>query len=291
MSKKIGWIGTGVMGGAMAGHLMTAGYELRVYTRNREKAVDLLDRGACWCTSPAEAADGADFVGVMVGFPEDVEEVFLGEHGVLSTVKAGAVIADFTTSSPALAQRIAAVAEDRGVGSLDAPVSGGDVGAQNASLSIMIGGDPAVFEQARPVFEAIGKTLVLQGPAGSGQHTKMVNQVVVASTMIGICEALIYARRSGLDPVRVLDSIGGGAATSWGLVNLYPRMLKEDYLPGFYVEHFVKDMGIALEECMRMNIELPGLKLASELYGKLVEMGHGRDGTQALILALDALNA
>jgi 3-hydroxyisobutyrate dehydrogenase len=291
MAKVIGWIGTGVMGAPMAGHLLQAGYSLRVFTRNPEKASALLAQGAFWCDSPAKAAESADVVGVIVGFPEDVEEVFLGESGILSTARPGALLIDFTTSSPALARRVAEAAEAKGACALDAPVSGGDVGARNASLSIMVGGDVTGFKEALPLLECLGKTLVHQGPPGSGQHTKMVNQIIIASTMISLCEALLYARRSGLDPEVVLQSISSGAAASWGLSNLVPRMLRQDYAPGFFVEHFVKDMGIALAESRAMGLHLPGLELAEQLYRNLVELGHAKSGTQALILALEAMNA
>ena len=289
MSKTVAWIGTGVMGAPMAGHLLAAGYDLRVFTRSKAKSDELVASGACWCSSPGEAAKGADFVCAIVGFPSDVKEVFLGADGVVANAKPGAVLIDFTTSSPALAVEIAEAAEKVGAHALDAPVSGGDVGAQNAALSIMVGGTAEAFELAEPLLAKMGKQVVLQGPSGSGQHTKMSNQVIIAGTMVGICEALVYARKSGLDPAKVLESIGGGAAASWGLANLYPRMLKEDYAPGFYVEHFIKDMGIALDECRRMGVRLPGLELVHGLYQQLAEMGHGRSGTQALVLALDAL--
>jgi 3-hydroxyisobutyrate dehydrogenase len=288
MAKVIGWIGTGVMGAPMVGHLLAAGHMVRVYTRTPAKAEALLAQGAVWCDSPAMAAEGADVIGVIVGFPADVEDVFLGSQGVLSTARAGAVLIDFTTSSPELARRIAAAAAAKGVHALDAPVSGGDIGAQNASLSIMVGGDAEAFTEALSVLECLGKTVVHQGPAGSGQHTKMVNQIVIASTMVSLCEALVYAKRSGLDPSVVLQSIRDGAAASWSMSNLVPRMLMEDYAPGFYIEHFVKDMGIALAECKAMGIELPGLALAERLYQQVIAMGHAKSGTQALILAVEA---
>ena len=286
---KVAWIGLGVMGGPMARHLLDAGHEVRVYTRTRTKALDLENGGAAWASSPAEAARGADVVGTMVGFPSDVEEVILGPDGVLAGMKPGATLIDFTTSSPALARRIAETAAARGVGALDAPVSGGDVGARNAALSIMVGGARDVFDCALPVLETLGKTVVYQGPAGSGQHTKMVNQVLIAGTMIGVCEALLYARRAGLDPETVLQSVSGGAAASWSLSNLAPRILRDDLAPGFYVEHFIKDMGIALEESRRLDLKLPGLELAHQLYNRLAALGGARQGTQALIRALEDL--
>jgi 3-hydroxyisobutyrate dehydrogenase len=225
----------------------------------------------------------------MVGYPADVEDVVLGAEGVLAGAVPGSFLIDFTTSSPSLARRIFQEAQRRQVGALDAPVSGGDVGARNAALSIMVGGERSVFEALRPLLEQVGRTVVYQGPAGMGQHTKMVNQIVIGSTMIGVCEGLLYARRCGLDPETVLANVGSGAAASWTLSNLLPRILRRDYAPGFMVEHFVKDMGIALEECRRMNLELPGLKLACRLYKELVRMKHGRSGTQALMLALEKL--
>jgi 3-hydroxyisobutyrate dehydrogenase len=273
----------------MVRHLMKAGHELRVFTRTRQRADDLVAEGAAWCAGPAEAASGAEVVAVMVGYPRDVEDVVLGPQGVLAAAPGGACLIDFTTSSPALARRIAEAAAERGVASLDAPVSGGDVGARNATLSIMVGGDRAAFERVQPVLHLLGKTVVYQGEAGMGQHTKMVNQILIATNMIGVCEGLLYARKAGLDPETVLQSVSGGAAASWSLTNLLPRILKDDLEPGFFVEHFVKDMEIALAECERMHIRLPGLELARELYGRLVDMDLGRKGTQALVRALESM--
>ena len=285
---QVAWIGTGVMGAPMARHLLEAGHKVRVYTRSREKARELEVAGATWADTPGDAARGAEVACTMVGFPRDVEEVVLGDGGVLEALGEGALLIDFTTSSPALAARIAAAAAERGVGALDAPVSGGDVGARNATLSIMVGGGEADFARARPLLKKLGRTVVHQGPPGSGQHTKMVNQVLVATNMIGVCEALLYAQRAGLDPAVVLESVSGGAAASWALSNLAPRILKGDLEPGFYVEHFIKDMGIALEESRRMGLQLPGLELAYGLYNRLAAMGGARQGTQALIRALEA---
>jgi 3-hydroxyisobutyrate dehydrogenase len=284
---KILWIGTGVMGGPMVGHLVEAGHDVRVHTRTRAKADDVLRKGAVWADRPADAAAEAELVCTMVGYPRDVEACILGTDGVLTQMQPGAGLIDFTTSSPVLARRIWSAASTRGVRALDAPVSGGDVGARQATLSIMAGGDPAAFEEFRPVLDILGQTVVLQGPAGSGQHTKMVNQILVASGMIGVCEAILYARRAGLEPDAVLQSVGGGAASSWALNNLAPRILRNDFAPGFFVEHFVKDMGIALEECRRMNLSLPGLELAHRLYQQVVAMGLRRNGTQALYHALE----
>jgi 3-hydroxyisobutyrate dehydrogenase len=286
----IGWIGTGVMGRSMAGHLLEAGHRLRVFNRTREKAGPLLDRGAEWADSPAAAAAGREAVFTMVGYPEDVRGVILGARGVLEGARPGALLIDCTTSSPSLAVEIAREASARGIMSLDAPVSGGDVGARNATLSIMVGGEPAAFERARPLLERMGKTVVRQGPAGSGQHTKMVNQILIASGMVAVCEGLVYARASGLDPKRVLESVSAGAAGSWSLSNYYPRMLKGDLAPGFYVDHFMKDMRIALDEAERMRLSLPGLALAKQLYGMLVAMGGAKNGTHALIKAVEAMS-
>ncbi|MDQ8191629.1 NAD(P)-dependent oxidoreductase [Roseibacillus persicicus] len=283
---RLGWIGTGVMGRSMARHLMEAGFELSVFSRTREKAAELLEMDAEWVDSPAEVARRSEVIFTMVGFPSDVREVILGEDGVLSGAKAGLVIVDMTTSEPTLAKEIFERAREKEVASLDAPVSGGDVGAQNGTLSIMIGGEKTVVEALQPCWDAMGKTIVHQGEPGAGQHTKMVNQTLVAAGMVGVCEALLYASRAGLDLETVLQSVSSGAAGSWALSNLGPRIIAHNFEPGFYVEHFIKDMGIALAEAERMEIKLPGLQLASELYRKLQEMGHGRKGTQALQLAL-----
>ncbi|GHC51991.1 3-hydroxyisobutyrate dehydrogenase [Roseibacillus persicicus] len=265
---------------------MEAGFELTVFSRTREKAAELLEMGAEWVDSPAEVARRSEVIFTMVGFPSDVREVILGEDGVLSGAKAGLVIVDMTTSEPTLAKEIFERAREKEVASLDAPVSGGDVGARNGTLSIMIGGEKTVVETLQPCWDAMGKTIVHQGEPGAGQHTKMVNQTLVAAGMVGVCEALLYASRAGLDLETVLQSVSSGAAGSWALSNLGPRIIAQNFEPGFYVEHFIKDMGIALAEAERMEIKLPGLQLASELYLKLQEMGHGRKGTQALQLAL-----
>jgi 3-hydroxyisobutyrate dehydrogenase len=290
-STRIGWIGTGVMGSSMLGHLLAGGCAATVYTRTRERAQLLVEQGAAWADSPAAVAAASDIVFAMVGFPADVREVVLGDDGVLSAALPGSVVVDMTTSEPSLAVEIYEAAKAKGVESVDAPVSGGDVGARNAALSIMVGGDEATVERVRPLFELLGKTIVHQGPAGAGQHTKMVNQTLIATGMIGVCEALLYAARAGLNPERVLESVSGGAAGSWSLTNYGPRMLKGDFAPGFYVEHFIKDMEITLAEARRMNLALPGLALAHELYLALRAQGGGRNGTQALILALARLSA
>jgi 3-hydroxyisobutyrate dehydrogenase len=287
---RIGWIGTGVMGSSMAGHLLNKGYAVTVFNRTRDKAKPLLERGAQWGDSPKAVAQRSDLIFSIVGFPHDVREVILGSDGALNGAAAGAVLVDMTTSEPSLAREIYQAAQARGVASIDAPVSGGDVGAREARLSIMVGGDKEVVERIRPLFEAMGKTIVHQGPAGAGQHTKMVNQILIATAMIGICEALLYGHKAGLDLNTVLESVSGGAAGSWSLSNYAPRMLKGNFDPGFFVEHFIKDMGIALAEAKRMNLSLPGLALAEQLYLALEAQGHGRKGTHALMLALAKLS-
>ena len=287
---RIGWIGTGVMGRSMAGHLLAAGHSLTVYNRSKEKAEALLERGAVWADTPASVSENSETVFTMVGLPSDVEDVYLGTAGIFSKARPGTVIIDMTTSSPALAQRLAMEGAKQGLRVLDAPVTGGDVGARNATLSIMVGGDPATFQQMKPVFERLGKTVLLHGPAGAGQHAKMVNQILITGIMLSLCEGLMYARRAGLNLESVLQSVSGGAATSWALQNLMPRILKGDLEPGFYVEHFIKDMGIITAEAERMNLALPGTALVKQLYQAVLACGGAKKGTQALILALEALN-
>ncbi len=278
------------MGSSMCGHVLDAGYSATVYTRTRERAEPLLERGATWADSPAEVAAASDAVFSIVGYPDDVRAVILGEQGVLEGAAPGSVIVDMTTSEPSLAVEIHAAAKARGVDTIDAPVSGGDVGARNATLSIMVGGDEEPIERARPILETMGKSIVRQGGPGAGQHTKMVNQVLIATGMIGVCEALLYGYRAGLDLDTVLESVAGGAAGSWSLTNYGPRMLSGDFAPGFVVDHFVKDMGIALGEAKRAKLALPGLALAEQLYVALQAQGHGRKGTHSLILALASLS-
>lgn len=289
-STRIGWIGLGVMGASMCGHLVDAGYRTTVYTRTRSKAEAVLGNGAVWADSPRAVAADSDIVFSIVGFPRDVREVLLGENGALATLPEGGIVVDMTTSEPTLAVEIDAAARSRGAHAVDAPVSGGDIGAREARLSIMVGGDPDAVAAVQPCFEAMGKTIVHQGPAGAGQHTKMVNQILIASGMIGLCEALLYGHRAGLDLPTVLQSVGSGAAASWALSNLGPKIIERDFAPGFYVEHFVKDLGIALAEAERLKLALPGLALARQLYIALEGQGHGRDGTQALELALASLS-
>ena len=278
----VGFIGIGVMGRSMAGHLLDAGYSVHVYNRTQAKAQDLVDRGAQWQSSPGKVAAAADVIITIVGFPVDVESVYLGEDGVLAQARSGSLAIDMTTSCPNLASRIAQEAAAKGVEVLDAPVSGGDIGAREARLSIMVGGSVSGFERALPLFEIMGKNIVHQGPAGSGQHTKMCNQIAIASGMMAISEAMAYAKKSGLQPETVLKSIESGAAGSWSLTNLAPRVLKGDYAPGFFVKHFIKDMKIAIESAQAMGLDLPGLQLAKKLYDQLASKGCEDDGTQAL---------
>jgi 3-hydroxyisobutyrate dehydrogenase len=287
---RIGWVGTGVMGRSMCGHLIAKGYAATVHTRTKEKAQALLDQGATWAASARALAERSDVVFAIVGFPRDVREVFLGAEGALAGSRPGTMLVDMTTSEPSLAIEIHAAAKARGVASIDAPVSGGDVGAKNAALSIMVGGDADAIEAVRPLLECMGKTIVHQGPPGAGQHTKMVNQVLIATNMIGVCEALLYGFKAGLDLETVLKSVGGGAAASWSLNNLGPRIIARNFEPGFFVEHFIKDMGIALDEARRMNLALPGLALANQLYLAVQAQGWGRKGTHALMLALESMS-
>lgn len=289
-TTKIGWIGTGVMGRSMCGHLIDAGYAATVFNRTKEKTSDLVAKGARLAESPKQVAEQSDVVFTIVGFPEDVESVILGSDGVLAGSTAGMTIIDMTTSRPSLAETIAQRAGEKGVASIDAPVSGGDTGARNAALSIMIGGEAQAVARVDPLFRLMGKTIVHQGGPGRGQHTKMVNQTLIASGMIAVCEGLLYASKVGLDLPTVLESVASGAAGSWSLSNLAPRMIDNNFDPGFFVEHFIKDMKIALEEAAAMNLALPGLALAHQLYQAVAAQGHARDGTQALVLALAQLN-
>jgi 3-hydroxyisobutyrate dehydrogenase len=288
--QKIAWIGTGVMGASMCGHLITAGHDVVIYTRTPEKAAALLERGAQWVATPKDAAAQADVVFTMVGMPEDVREVYLGTNGILAGAKKGTIAVDMTSTSPSLAVEIDKAARALGVATIDAPVSGGDVGARNATLSIMVGGDADTVARVRPLFELMGKSIVHQGPAGAGQHAKLCNQIVISGTMIGVCESLLYGQRAGLNLDTMLQSISGGAASCWALTNLAPRVLQGNFEPGFFIDHFVKDMGIALEECRRMKLKLPGLTMVHAIYQRAQQLGYGRKGTQALYLALEEMN-
>lgn len=287
---KIGWIGTGVMGRWMCQHVMDSGYLATVHNRTKERAQPLLDAGAVWAESSREVAAASDVIFTIVGFPPDVRDVYLGEDGILKGAKSGSIIVDMTTTEPSLAKEIYAQAGTQGIASVDAPVSGGDVGAREARLSIMVGGDEDAVNSVMPLFEAMGKSIVHQGGTGAGQHTKMCNQIVVAGAMIGVCESLLYGHKAGLDLETMLSSISGGAAACWTLDNLAPRVLKRNFDPGFFVEHFIKDMGIALDESKKMGLSLPGLALVHQLYLSVQAQGHGRLGTHALTLALEQMS-
>lgn len=278
----IGFIGTGVMGKSMVGHLLKAGYNVVVYNRTKSSTDDLIQIGAVWQDTIAKLAQKSNVIISMVGYPNDVEEVYLGENGILKNAKSGSYLVDMTTSSPDLAKRIYSEALDLGMYSLDAPVSGGDVGAKEARLAIMVGGEEAAFNEMLPIFNCLGKNIVLQGNAGAGQYTKMCNQIAIASNMMGVCEAMAYAQKAGLKPEVVLRSIETGAAASFSLSNLAPRMLANNFAPGFYVKHFIKDMKIALDSAKKMGLHTPSLELALTLYEKLAERGEENSGTQAL---------
>jgi 3-hydroxyisobutyrate dehydrogenase len=288
---RIGWVGTGVMGSSMCGHVLEGGHPVVLYTRTRSRAEGLLGAGARWAGTPAEVAADSDIVFTIVGFPRDVREVYLGDDGLLPAARSGQVFVDMTTTAPQLAVELDAAARARGAAMLDAPVSGGDVGARNATLSIMVGGEASVFDRVKPLFELMGKRIIHLGGAGAGQHTKMANQIVIAGTMVGVCESLLYGHRAGLDVAAMVECIRGGAAACWSLDNYAPRILRRDFDPGFFVEHLIKDMGLALAEAERMELALPGLALAHQLYVLTKARGHGRLGVQALALALEEISA
>ena len=286
-STKIGFIGTGVMGNPMASHILKEGYELYVYNRTSAKTQSLVASGAHACDSPGSVAEMCDIIFAIVGFPKDVENVFLGSNGIVEKAKPGSVIVDMTTSTPDLAKKIASVAIKKGLHSLDAPVSGGDVGAKSGMLSIMVGGKKEIFNRVLPLFELMGSNVVYQGSAGSGQHTKMANQIGIASSMLAMCESLTYAKAAGLDQKTVLKSISSGAAGSWSLTNLAPRILRDDYEPGFFVRHFIKDMQIAIDSSEAMGIPIPGLKVAKAKFDQIADQGLDNKGTQAVIKAYE----
>ncbi|MEY9139230.1 NAD(P)-dependent oxidoreductase [Mammaliicoccus lentus] len=285
-SKTIGFVGTGVMGKSMAGHLIDKGYEVNVYNRTKSKADDLVEKGATWCDTIATLSEKSDIIISIVGYPKDVESIYLSQGGILNHAKANSIVIDMTTSSPALAHDIYEKAKERNIKSLDAPVSGGDVGAKNAALTIMVGGDQEAYNQVEDIFNLLGKNVVYQGKSGNGQHTKLSNQIAIAAGMLGVAEAIIYAEEAGLDIDKVFNSIEHGAAGSWSLSNLGPRMVKEDYAPGFYVKHFIKDMKLAIEESEKMGLYMPGLLKAKEVYDALSEAGYDDNGTQAVIQLL-----
>lgn len=281
--KKIGFIGTGVMGASIVKHLLSAGYEVNVYNRTKSKTDELVELGAIWKDTPKDIAQTSELIFTMVGFPEDVEEVYYSDNGIFSGVQSGSILIDLTTSQPSLAEKIYKTAKEKGVSALDAPVSGGDLGAKNGTVTTMVGGDEEAFEIVKPVFMTFSGTLELQGPAGSGQHTKMANQIMIAGTMTGLTELLVYAKAAGLNLEKVLKTVGGGSAANWSLQNYGPRILKEDYSAGFFVKHFIKDLGIALDEANKLGLNLPSTQNAKKLYDQLKDNGNGDDGTQALI--------
>ncbi len=287
---RVGWIGTGVMGNPMCGHIMDGGHTVSLTTRTKSKAEELIEKGASWCRTPRAVAAQSEIVFTMVSYPRDVEAVILGDDGVLAGLQKGSIVVDMTTSSPNLAKQIYNEAKAAGIHALDAPVSGGDIGARSAALSIMCGGEKEVFKTVLPLFQLMGKNITYMGEAGSGQHTKMVNQIHIATTMIGAVECLLYAYRAGLDPEQVIRAIGSGAAGSWTINNLGPRIVARNFDPGFFIEHFIKDMGIALEEAKRMNLCLPGLSLAHQFYISAKALGLGRQGTHALALVFEKMN-
>jgi 3-hydroxyisobutyrate dehydrogenase len=289
-TTTVGWLGTGVMGEPMAGHLLEAGHSLVIYTRTRNKSDSLIERGAEWGATPREVAEKSDFVFTMLGYPHDVEEIYSGEAGILAGCRPNSVLVDMTTSSPELAKRIAGKARERDSELLDAPVSGGDVGARNGKLAIMCGGERSAFEQVLPLLEKMGDKIELFGPSGAGQRVKMANQILIASTMVGTVESLLYAERANLDLMRVIGLIGQGAAGCWSINQLGPRMAKGDWEPGFFVKHFVKDMGIALEDAERMGLKLKGLELARDFYKQVEEAGFAQKGTQVLLRVLRTMN-
>ena len=290
-TMRVGWIGTGVMGLSMCGHLQAKGHPITVYSRTRSKAQPLLDKGAVWADTPAGVAAASDVIFTIVSLPSDVRAVYLEDNGILSAVKRGATTVDMTTTEPSLSRQIYDAAKAKGVAAIDAPVSGGDLGARNATLSIMVGGDKDAVDKVMPLFQAMGKNIVHQGGPGNGQHTKMCNQIVLAGTIIGVCESLLYGFKAGLDLDTMLTSITKGAAQCWILDNLAPKMVQRNFDPGFFVEHFEKDLGIALDECKRMGLAMPGLGLVRQFYVALKSQGHGRKGYHALLLTLEQLSA
>ncbi|TFG14929.1 MAG: NAD(P)-dependent oxidoreductase [Promethearchaeota archaeon] len=290
MKEKIGWIGTGVMGKAMCAHLLNAGHKVFVYNRTKTKAEDLINIGAEWCSNPKEVAEKSDIIFTIVGFPKDVEEVYLGDNGILKGAQERSIIVDMTTSEPSLAQQMYELAKVKGISSIDAPVSGGDVGAKQGTLAIMAGGDKETYDKILPLFQLMGKNIAYMGKAGAGQHTKMSNQILIASTMIGVVESLLYAYKAGNDLEEVINVIGKGAAGCWSINNLGPRIVKNNFDPGFFIKHFIKDMGIALKEAKQMSLSLPGLALAYQFYIAAEALGLDNLGTQGLYKVFEKMN-
>lgn len=283
MTKKIGFIGTGVMGASIVKHLLAADYSVTVYNRTKSKADELISLGAKWADTPAEVTEKNELVFTIVGYPQDVEETYFGENGIFKTATENHILVDMTTSTPTLAQKLYEEGNKRGIKVLDAPVSGGDLGAKNGTLTVMVGGDESTYEKVKPIFDLFSAKVNLQGKAGSGQHTKMANQIMIAGTMTGMAELLVYANAANLDLEKVLDTVGGGSAQNWSLANYAPRILKEDYTAGFFVKHFIKDLKIALDEAEKMSLDLPATRQAKELYEDLAQNGFENDGTQAII--------
>jgi 3-hydroxyisobutyrate dehydrogenase len=290
MNEKIGWIGTGVMGKSMCAHLLEEGYRIFVYNRTKSKADELIKKGAKWCSNPLEVAQNSDVIFTIVGFPNDVLEVYFGKQGILEGVKKGAIIVDMTTSEPSLAQKIYEEAKKQSVMSIDAPVSGGDIGAKQGTLAIMAGGDKETYDKVLPFFQLMGKNIAYMGKAGAGQHTKMSNQILIASTMVGVVESLLYAYKAGNDLEEVISVIGKGAAGCWSINNLGPRIVKKNFAPGFFIKHFIKDMGIALKEAKSMSLSLPGLALAYQFYIAAEALGLGNLGTHGLYKIFAQMN-
>lgn len=280
--KSIGWIGTGVMGESMCSYAMKQANEVFVYNRTKEKAQSLLDKGAIWCESPQEVAQRADIVFTIIGYPKDVEEVYLGENGLINSAKEGTILVDMTTSSPTLAREIYEKGQEKKISILDAPVTGGDIGAKNGTLVIMVGGDRKSFDEVKPFFDEMGSVIEYMGDSGLGQHTKLANQIAIAGSIIGTCEALLYAAKAGINLEQFIETIKTGSAGSWQLQNMGPRIIKENFDPGFYIKHFIKDMKLAIEECEKMNIQLPGLTLVHSIYDKVSETQDENLGTQGL---------
>lgn len=281
--SQIGFIGTGVMGASIVRNMIKQGLNVNIYNRTKSKTDELIKEGAVWQETPAAITEASDIIFTMVGFPKDVETIYFNENGIFSKDITDKIIVDLTTSTPTLAEKIAVKANELGGIALDAPVSGGDLGAKNGTLTIMVGGDQAAYEKVLPIFKTFGKTFTLQGESGKGQHTKMANQIMIAGTMTGITEMMVYANKAGLDLDKVIETLSGGSAANWSLSNYSPRILKENYSPGFFVKHFIKDLKIALDEAEKMNLDLPATKLATDLYEKLANKGFENDGTQALI--------
>ena len=287
--KSIGWIGTGVMGESMCSYVMKLAKETFVYNRTKSKAQTLLDKGAVWCESPQEVAQKADIIFSIIGYPKDVEEVYLGENGLINSAKTGNILVDMTTSSPTLAREIYNKAKEKGISVLDAPVTGGDIGAKNGTLVIMVGGDKKVFEEVKPYFDEMGSVVSFMGEAGLGQHTKLANQIGIAGSIIGTCEALLYAAKAGVDLEQFIETIRGGSAGSWQLTNMGPRIVQENFEPGFYIKHFIKDMKLALDECEKMNLKLRGLELVYSIYEKLKNTPQENLGIQGLYKVLQEM--